>query len=123
MIELLAASPVAEIVAAIAVASWTHQDAEAWVDESVTAEGRVVRTAVDKEGRPIPGRRLCGDTVGVLDDLGVPVVGVGDIGEEGHACDVPELRRALLESLRLAEPGAGAGQVKAQAEASPAWFD
>ena len=122
LIEALASSSVVEIVAAIAVASWAHQDAAAVVDKSVTADGRLVATAVDKEGRPLPSRRLRGDTVGVLNDLGVPVVGVGDIGEEDHACDASELRQALLEALRLAEP-ATAAKILANAAAYPDWVD
>ncbi len=106
LIEALARSPAVEIVAAVAVASWAHQESEVRVDESVTAEGSVVATAVDKEGRPVPGKRLSGDTVGVLRRLCVPIVGVGDIGEDGHACGVPALRKALAEALRLAAPTA-----------------
>ncbi|MHB1131466.1 MAG: stage V sporulation protein AE [Chloroflexota bacterium] len=101
LITWLARAPEVEVLAAVAVASWAHHDGDVVVDASVTATGRVVPWAVDKNGLPMRGRRLRGDTVDVLDELQVPVVGVGDIGEEGHACDADTLRRAIVEALRL----------------------
>ena len=101
LIALLAHAPQVQLLAAVAVASWAHHDGDVVVDASVTAAGQIVRTAVDKEGRPLKGRRLDGDTVGILDSLPVPIVGVGDIGDEGHAADAAVLRRAIVEALRL----------------------
>jgi stage V sporulation protein AE len=104
LVAMLAASPVAQIVAAVAVASKTEDDGVVKVDEAVTADGRVVRVAVDKEGHPLRDNRLQGDTVGVLRALGVPIVGIGDIGEGEGRSGEAALRRALAEARRLAEP-------------------
>lgn len=98
----LAGSAVVEIVAAVAVASFTLNDGAVRVDEAVTASGDIVATAVNKHGLPIPTRRLRGDTVGVLRSLGVPVVGIGDIGDGVGRSGEAALRRALVEARRLA---------------------
>jgi stage V sporulation protein AE len=71
------------VLGAIAVASNTRRAKGTLVDVSITRDGKVIDTPVDKNGFPEPQRDLLrGDTVDVLRDLNVPViVGIGDPGK------------------------------------------
>lgn len=103
-IEALAARSDIEIIGVMAVASNTQGVRGAEVDVSVTAEGRLVRSAVDKEGRMVGTAVLEGDTVDVLDRLKIPtVVGIGDLGKMRGADylvkGAPITERAIKEIL------------------------
>jgi len=100
-----------QVLGAIAVASNSWDFGGARVDFCIDRYGRKVHCAVDKDGSPSSLMReddgkpiLYGDTVGVLNDLALPlVVGVGDIGKM-DSCDdsfagSPITRRAIEEIL------------------------
>ena len=78
------------------------------VDCSVTADGQVVDSGVDKAGRPTGGHTVFSDTVYALrgKKLPFPVVGIGDIGKmdgrDGADIGAPVTTRALQEILRRA---------------------
>lgn len=83
-LEELAEDAGIEVIGALAVASGTRGDKSVKVDESVTREGEVTGKPVGKSGAPeAPGHeRVEGDTVGVLERLGIPtIVGIGDLGK------------------------------------------
>jgi stage V sporulation protein AE len=106
LIAALAVSPRVRLLAVVAVASNTVPVRGVDVEEAVTSAGRLlVRQAVDKRGRPRSGRTLQGDTVDVLTDLAVPVVGVGDPGRMGSD-DVDVIALALREAVRLGKRSA-----------------
>ncbi len=106
--EVVARHPRIRVLGALAVASNTGKVEGTHVDASVTASGRVVQAPVDKEGRPAPGQAvLLGDTVDVLEQLGIPVIiGIGDLGKMGGADfleqGAPVTERAIREILRRA---------------------
>lgn len=77
----LAKEPRVKIIGAVAVASHTPcRGVE--VTGSITKNGEFVSGAVDKDGKVQPSQRVYGDTVDVLDELGIePVVGLGDPGK------------------------------------------
>lgn len=96
--------PEIEILGVIAVASNTHGVSGIEVDFSITADGKIIRGAVDKNGLPKAGMVLYGDTVDIIGDCDVPIViGIGDIGKmEGKDdCDIgaPILTKAMKEIL------------------------
>lgn len=118
----VARHPDIDVLGAVAVASNTPHVRGAEVDASVDRMGRVVGAAVDKKGRPKEGDRLRGDTVDVLERLGVRiVVGLGDPGKMGGmdrpGVGAPVTRRALQEVLERA------GWVRAGGRWQPARFD
>lgn len=83
-IETLARAEDITVIGAVAVASDTTRVAGTNVQTSVDSKGRLVDTAVTKDGAPdgTPGRTIKGDTVDILDRLGIPVVvGMGDPGK------------------------------------------
>ncbi|MCL8207570.1 MAG: stage V sporulation protein AE [Actinomycetia bacterium] len=104
------------VLGVIAVASHTPHVDGVRPDVSVTAEGEVVRGAVDKDGEPAGGV-LRGDTVDEIRRAGrdVFVVGLGDPGKmDGHdrvGIGVPATRAALELLLeRSARNGRRRGQ-------------
>jgi stage V sporulation protein AE len=82
-LEKLVATDGIDVLGAVAVASNTEAAEGTAVDASVTREGNIVESPVDKAGTPLGGQeRLIGDTVDVLERLDIPVViGVGDLGK------------------------------------------
>ncbi len=95
-----------QIIGALAVASHTPcQGVE--VDRSITQRGDFVSQSVDKEGEAQNSKRLHGDTVDALDELGIrPIIGLGDPGKMDRKDDAkrgaPITTKALAEILRLA---------------------
>jgi stage V sporulation protein AE len=79
-----------EVLGVVAVASHTKLARGTHVDISVTRQGRLISTPVDKEGDPQRREEfLCGDTVDVLRTLEVPIiVGLGDPGKMHGSDDV-----------------------------------
>lgn len=118
----VARHPGIDVLGAVAVASSTPHVRGAEVDASVDRMGRVVGAAVDKQGRRQQGDRLRGDTVDVLERLGVRiVVGLGDPGKMGGMdrpdAGAPVTRRALEEVLDRA------GWVRVGGRWQPARFE
>ncbi len=99
-------APDLDVLGVVAVASHTPGVRGVKTVLSVTRSGDRVEGAVDKEGRPTDGR-LHGDTVDVVEDSRVPVVGLGDPGkmDGGDAAErgfpvTREALRAVLEQVR-----------------------
>lgn len=89
-LSVLLTHPQMDVIGVVAVASHTEGAVGTAVDFSITAGGQLVQTAVDKEGEPVAGYILCGDTVDILERYSIPViVGVGDIGKM-NGRDAPE---------------------------------
>ncbi len=103
-LEEFARDPGIEVIGALAVASATKGDRPVRVDESVTREGETTGQPVGKAGRPeAPGHeRVEGDTVGVLERLGIPiVVGIGDLGKMDSRDDAE--KGALITTRAIRE--------------------
>lgn len=105
-------APEIQVLGVVAVASHTPhvEGVHPWF--SITRDGARVEGAVDKGGRQ-QGRRLRGDTVDVIDDPDLPVVGLGDPGKMGGedaarrgSPSTREALRAILERAGL-EPTRG----------------
>jgi stage V sporulation protein AE len=103
-LDVLLDSSELEVLGVVAVAANTHPVHGVAVDVSVDQDGNVVHQAVDKDGHPVSGSTLKGDTVDVLKAYSGPVVGLGDPGKmEGHDSvhhGVPATRRAIEEILK-----------------------
>ncbi|MEW6064913.1 stage V sporulation protein AE [Desulforamulus profundi] len=80
-------SPDINILGVLAVASNTNCMDGARVDLSVTDAGAIVKRPVNKDGKTTRSHELRGDTVEIINDLEVPVVGIGDIGKMNGADD------------------------------------
>ena len=107
--EYVAAHPDIEVLGAVAVASNTIGVVGIGADECITGNGDIVNRAVDKSGYLKGGSSynaiIAGDTVDVLNDLGIPfIVGVGDIGKMARADSIgrgaPITRKAIEEILK-----------------------
>ncbi|WP_100398471.1 stage V sporulation protein AE [Bacillus sp. FJAT-44742] len=99
----LNSSKTVDVLGVIAVASTSKQFDWTNVDVSIDKFGNLTSYGVDKEGiEELEIGRLKGDTVYCIDDLGVPVIGVGDIGKMG-GWDDPEkgspITRKAIEIL------------------------
>lgn len=96
--------PDIEVLGVIAVASNTPDVKGIEVDFSITCNGEIVDSAVDKEGLPISGKVLYGDTVDIIEECQVPlVIGIGDIGKMAGKddCEIgaPIVTKAMDEIL------------------------
>lgn len=104
VLKYVAQHPDIEVLGVVAVASNTSNARGAQVDFSVTKEGKIVDTPVDKYGNQEKHEQLLkGDTVDVLRKLNIPViVGVGDIGKQDGAdgWQAPITTAAVEEILR-----------------------
>ncbi|EOD01516.1 stage V sporulation protein AE [Caldisalinibacter kiritimatiensis] len=97
-----------EILGIVAVASNTKDVNGIKVDFSVTADGKVVKKAVDKDGVETDDNILYGDTVDIINSYNIPlVVGIGDIGKMNGKDDIskgaPIVTKALKEILNRSE--------------------
>lgn len=84
VLEFLSRCDEVEIIGAVAVASHDQDGMGVKVDCSVSQEGKLVSGPVDKTGIPTLGSTslLRGDTVGILGQIGIPVIiGTGDTGK------------------------------------------
>lgn len=83
-LRFVATHPQINVLGAIAVASNTEAVSGTPIDLSIDAQGRIVETGVDKDGR-VDGtadKRVFGDTVDILEQLNIPlIIGLGDIGK------------------------------------------
>ncbi len=94
--------------AALAVASDTDKNSGVKVNESVTKRGIIIKEAVDKHGKPTRKRKIKGDTVGELNHMDIPIVGIGDIGKAPHGSRrVQVATLALQEAKELADQNKG----------------
>lgn len=96
--------PEIEVLGVIAVASNTKNVKGTLVDFSITKEGEIIDSPVDKYGNSAEYKEyLQGDTVGVLRKLNIPiVVGEGDIGKQDGAdsWQAPITTAAVQEILK-----------------------
>lgn len=93
-----------DILGVIAVASNTEGVKGISVDFSITRDGNIIETTVDKYGKKADGDKINGDTVDILDSIDVPViVGVGDPGKmNGRDCidkGAPIITKAMKEII------------------------
>ncbi len=102
----LAKDPRLEIIGALAVAAHTPCKGVE-VDRSVTKNGEFVEKSVDKDGELQSGKRIYGDTVDVLEELGIrPIIGLGDPGKMDRKDEVKKgapITTAALRDLLQAE--------------------
>ena len=106
VIRHLATSPKVKVMGVVAVASDMTGGRGAAVAASIDARGERTPSGVNKEGAVERSceRRVYGDTVENLDELGIPVViGIGDPGKMNFADDAksgaPITTKALAEIL------------------------
>lgn len=100
----IAKSPDVEILGVIAVASNTEGVKGVRIDFSVTKNGNIVESTVDKYGNIDGGEKINGDTVDILESIDVPIiVGVGDPGKmDGKDCcdkGAPIITKAMKEIM------------------------
>lgn len=111
-LDVLISNPQLDVMGVVAVAANTHPVQGVEVDHSVDQDGHLVNQAVDKNGHPVSGHTLKGDTVDVLAGYEGPIVGLGDPGKmEGHDSighGVPATRRAIEEIIK--KGGGASGQ-------------
>ncbi|NLK86330.1 MAG: stage V sporulation protein AE [Clostridiaceae bacterium] len=91
-----------EVLGVIAVSSNGKDCFGLKVDCSVTRDGRVVRTAVDKHGMDRRTDKLCGDTLSILrsrDDIFT--VGIGDPGKMYFSDDVMKGSPVTTQAMRI----------------------
>ncbi|MGE5630990.1 MAG: stage V sporulation protein AE [Caulobacteraceae bacterium] len=98
-------SPEVDIIGVIAVASNTIGVNGARIDFSVTKEGNIVESTVDKYGNKADGNVISGDTVDILESIDAPVIiGIGDPGKmDGKDCidkGAPILTKAMKEIIK-----------------------
>lgn len=109
-LRYVAAHPAVEVLGAVAVASNTTGIEGVAVDKCITADGKIVNTAVDKLGESTGRDKrakpvVLGDTVDVLSEVKAPIiVGIGDVGKMDHADSIdygsPITRKAIEEILQ-----------------------
>lgn len=106
VLEALSKDPTLEIMGVLVVASHAEGAQGVPVTCSVTRNGEVVDTPVDKEGNPESDDhvKIEGDTVDILNSLDIPVIiGVGDLGKMDGADDpavgAPITVKAIQEVL------------------------
>jgi stage V sporulation protein AE len=69
---------------------------------SVTSDGEVVYTAVDKNGREKISKRICGDTLSILKSRrDLFIVGIGDPGKMFYSDDVLKGSPITTKALRI----------------------
>lgn len=96
----LATHPEIRLLGVVAVAS--NGGDEVRVDASVARDGEVVSGPVTKEGIPQGAGWLRGDTLGVLQDIDVPVViGLGDPGKMDFADDASRGAPVTTKALQM----------------------
>lgn len=103
-IKVIAQSPDVEILGVVAVASNTEGVNGVSIDLSVTKDGNIISSTVDKYGNKTDGNKINGDTVDILETMDVPViVGVGDPGKMNgkDCCDkgAPIITKAMKEII------------------------
>jgi hypothetical protein len=90
--------------AALAVASKTTTNKGVKINKSVTKRGFIIEKAVDKYGKPTNKRKIIGDTVTALNNTGIPIIGIGDIGKAPHGRARSRVAAiALQEAIGLVE--------------------
>ncbi|QZY57448.1 stage V sporulation protein AE [Crassaminicella profunda] len=100
----IANHPDIEILGVVAVASNTPGVEGIKVDFSISCNGKIVKSSVDKQGLPKKENILYGDTVDIINQCNVPlVIGIGDIGKmDGKDdCEIgaPIITKAMEEIL------------------------
>lgn len=96
-----------EIIGALAVASNCDHPDEVEVLFSIDADKQRVDAGVDKEGHAHTSgeKTVFGDTIGVLNQLKVPIIGIGDIGKmqcrDNPVVGAPITTKALQTILQL----------------------
>ncbi len=108
-IKSLSTEPGIEILGVVAVASETQTKSGIEVAFSIDRDGAKVPTAVDKLGFSTGDSRIFGDTVGVLNEINVPIiVGLGDPGKmdglDNPEKGAPITTRALKEIIDSQKP-------------------
>lgn len=100
--------PDIEVLGVIAVASNTEGVSGIKVDFSISADGKIIKGAVNKEGDITNDNVLYGDTVDILNDCDVPlIIGIGDIGKMNGKddCEIgaPIITKALEQIINRSE--------------------
>jgi len=93
-----------EILGVIAVASNTEGVKGVSIDFSITRDGNIVKSTVDKCGNISGEGKINGDTVDILESVDIPViVGIGDPGKmDGKDCcgkGAPIITKAMKEII------------------------
>jgi len=105
-LKYIARHPDVEVLGVLAVASHTENVRGVPVETSINRQGKIVHSAVDKEGLEQQGKlNLKGDTVDILNELDIPlIIGEGDIGKmdgaDAAAHGAPITTKAVEEILR-----------------------
>lgn len=99
-----------EVLGVVAVASNTRAVEGIPITASITRTGAVIDQPVDKDGNPSNGEKIQGDTVDIVNQLGIPVIiGVGDLGKMADADLVEQgakiTTQAVQEVLRRSNFG------------------
>lgn len=101
MDEILKCSDL-DVLGVIAVSSNGKDCYGIEVDCSVTREGKVVYTAVDKDGTDLHTGRLCGDTLSILKlKHNLFIVGIGDPGKMYYSDDAQKGSPITTKAMKL----------------------
>lgn len=100
--------PDVEVMGVIAVASNTENVQGIEVDFSIDHTGKIVESAVDKNGFETGTKVLYGDTVDILNSFSIPlIIGIGDIGKingaDRYTIGSPLITKALKEIINRSD--------------------
>lgn len=99
--KAIASHPDIQLLGVIAVASNTEGDEGIEVDISITKEGEISHTGVDKDGVAKDDNHINGDTLSVLKELKVPIiVGMGDVGKMNYQDDIQKGAPLTTKALK-----------------------
>ena len=101
----LSTYPQIEIIGAVAVASGAHPEHGTKVNFSINRHGNKINSGVDKNGNNTEADEVFGDTIGVLNELDIPIIiGIGDPGKmdglDDPAKGAPITTKALREIVK-----------------------
>ena len=100
--EVLLESSELEVLGIIAVSSNGKDCYGVEVDCSVTREGRIIDSAVDKNGLDKHTDRLCGDTLSILKSKrDIFVIGIGDPGKMYYSDDVLKGAPVTTKAMKI----------------------
>jgi len=94
-----------DVLGVVAVSSNGRDCKEIPLTCSITKDGKIIESGVDKDGNDIRSKKVCGDTLSILKDMkDIVIVGIGDPGKMDSNDEItkgsPITTMALKEILK-----------------------